>query len=210
MPRMIDYYFTLVSPWAYLGHRAFIHVARKHGADVHYRPVALGAVFPESGGLPLAKRHPLRVNYRLIELQRWRAKRGLPMNIKPQFWPFEPTFIDSIVVALQARGDDVEAFLPRAFAAIFEEDCDLKDPATVHALLDAGGLDADAVMKAAVDSATKAIYEADTKRALEVGVFGSPAYVLDNEIFWGQDRLDMLDEALASGRAPFLPEANAS
>ena len=209
MPRTIDYYFTLVSPWAYLGHRVFIDIARKHDARVHYRPLALGAVFPESGGLPLAKRHPLRVNYRHVELQRWRARRSLAMNIKPKFWPFEPTFVDCIVVALQARGDDVEAFLPRAFAAIFEEERDLKDPATVHALLDAGGLDADAVMKAAVDAKTKAIYEADTRRALEVGVFGSPAYVLDHEIFWGQDRLDMLDEALGSGRAPFLSDASA-
>jgi 2-hydroxychromene-2-carboxylate isomerase len=205
MPRMIDYFFTLVSPWAYIGHRAFIDLAHRHGATVRYKPVALGTVFPESGGLPLAKRHPSRVKYRSVELQRWREKRGLSFHLKPAFWPFDPTFLDCIVVALADRGDDVEAFLPRALVAIFEQERDPTDPVTVSQLLTAGGLDAPSVMKAAVAPATKAAYEANTTGALAAGVFGSPSYVLDGEVFWGQDRLDLLDDALTSGRAPFRP-----
>ena len=204
--RGIDYYFTLISPWAYIGHRAFIDVARRHDLAVTYRPVALvEAVYPESGGLPLAKRHPSRVRYRDVELQRWREKRGRSFNFRPKFWPFEPNFIDCVTVAIAARGEDVEAFLPCAFAAIFEDDRDLRDPAAVAKLLADGGLDAPALMKAAVDPATKASYEANTRGAIEAGVFGSPSYVLDGEIFWGQDRLDLLDDALTSGRKPFRP-----
>lgn len=203
MTRSIDYYFTLVSPWAYIGHRTFAGLATRYDLAVNYRPVALGTVFPESGGLPLAKRHPLRVRYRDIELQRWREKRGLSFHLKPDFWPFDPAFVDCVVVAIAARGENVEAFLPAAFAAIFENQLDLKDPDVTARLLTDGGLDAAAIMKAAVDPATKAIYDANTQGALEAGVFGSPAYVLDGEVFWGQDRLDLLEDALKSGRKPF-------
>ena len=209
MTRSIDYYFTLVSPWAYIGHRAFVDLAKRHGVTIRYKPVALGTVFPESGGMPLAKRHPLRVRYRDIELQRWREKRGLSFHLKPEFWPFEPTSVDCTVAAIAARGQNVEAFLTPAFAAIFENQMDLKDPDVVAKLLTDGGLDAAAIMKEAVAPATKAIYEADTRGALEAGVFGSPAYVLDGEVFWGQDRLDLLDDALKSGRKPFRPMISA-
>lgn len=209
MTRSIDYYFTLVSPWAYIGHRAFRDLAARYDLAVNYKPVALGTVFPESGGMPLAKRHPLRVRYRDIELQRWREKRGLSFHLKPEFWPFEPTFVDCIVVAIAARGEHVEAFLAPAFAAIFENQLDLKDPDVVAKLLTDGGLDAATIMKAAVDPATKAIYEADTQGALAAGVFGSPAYVLDGEVFWGQDRLDLLEDALKNGRKPFKPAISA-
>ena len=205
MPRRIDYYFTLVSPWAYIGHRFFVDIAKRYGATINYRPVALGTVFPESGGVPLAKRHPLRQHYHDVELQRWRAKRGLSLNLQPAHWPFDPIFVDCIVTALAARGDNVEAFLPRAFAALFEQERDLKDETTLAALLEDGGLDAKAYLAAAKSPETKTIYAETTKGALASGVFGSPSYVLDGEIFWGQDRLDLLDEALASGRKPFAP-----
>ena len=203
--RNIEYYFTLVSPWAYIGHRTFRDLVTRYDLAVTYKPVALGTVFPESGGMPLAKRHPLRVRYRDIELQRWREKRGLTFHLKPEFWPFEPTFVDCLVVALAAEGADVEAFLPKAFSAIFEEQRDMKDPTVIATMLSDAGLDAQAIMKTAADPATKAAYDANTHGALEAGVFGSPSYVLDGEVFWGQDRLELLDDALKSGRAPFRP-----
>ncbi len=206
MTRAIDYYFTSISPWAYIGHRTFVDLAKRHGLTIAYKPVALvETVYPETGGLPLAKRHPSRVRYRDLELQRWREKRGLSFPLKPKFWPFEPVFVDCIIVALAARGEDVEAFLPGAFAAIFEQEKDLRDPDVVSGLLARGGLDAKAVMKAAVDAETKRAYDDNTRGAMEAGVFGSPSYVLDGEIFWGQDRLDLLEDALKSGRKPFAP-----
>ena len=81
MPRIIDYYFSLVSPWAYIGHAPFMEIARRHGVEVNYKPVFLGRVFAETGGLPLAQRHPARQRYRIVELQRWRERRGLSFNI---------------------------------------------------------------------------------------------------------------------------------
>ena len=88
MPRTIDYYFTLASPWAFLGHRPFVDLAKAHGVTIRYRPVDLGEVFPHTGGLPLPKRHPARQRYRILELQRWREARGIALKIQPKHWPF--------------------------------------------------------------------------------------------------------------------------
>src|SRR2546423_10883526 len=90
MPKHIDYYFSFPSPWAYIGHAAFEDVARANGCTVNYKPVMLGELFAETGGLPLAKRHPARQRYRLLELQRWREKRGLAFSLHPKHWPFDP------------------------------------------------------------------------------------------------------------------------
>ena len=77
MPRTIDYWFSLVSPWAFLGHQAFLDLAKQHGVTVTFKPVELSEVFPHTGGLPLPKRHPARQRYRILELQRWREARGI-------------------------------------------------------------------------------------------------------------------------------------
>ena len=89
MSPRIDYYFSFPSPWAYIGHAAFEDVAKANGCTVNYKPVLLGDLFAETGGLPLTKRHPVRQRYRLVELQRWREKRGLSFSLHPRHWPFD-------------------------------------------------------------------------------------------------------------------------
>ena len=90
MPAHVDYYFTPTSPWSYLGHARFTEMARRHGATVAVKPVDYGVIFPQSGGLPLAKRAPQRVAYRMSELQRWRDFLGLPLTLQPQYFPADP------------------------------------------------------------------------------------------------------------------------
>jgi 2-hydroxychromene-2-carboxylate isomerase len=203
MRRRVDYYFSLISPWSYIGHRAFAAVAKKHDLDVRYRPMALQEVFPQSGGLPLGKRHPLRQNYRMMELQRWRERRKLAMNLHPKFWPFDPSLVDRTVVALADAGAPVEAFLPRAFVGVFEKEENLADEAVIAGLLQAAGIDAADIVQRAKSDACGTIYAANAAEALAMGVFGAPGFVLDGEVFWGQDRIDFLDDALTSGRAAF-------
>ena len=83
MPRTVEYFLTMASPWAYLGHAAFMEIARRHRLDVRYRPMPVRRVFDATGGLPLPQRHPARQRYRLVELQRWRERRGLALNPQP-------------------------------------------------------------------------------------------------------------------------------
>jgi 2-hydroxychromene-2-carboxylate isomerase len=202
MPRTIDYYFSMGSPWAYLGHATFIDMASRHGVAINYKPVPLGRVFSQTGGLPLAKRHPARQRYRLLELQRWRARRGHPLNLQPKHSPFDAALADRLIIGIVAAGKDPDPFMRRAFAGVWAEERNLADPLVVAELAEAAGLDSTSLIGMAGSDMTEAIYALNDENAVAGGVFGSPGYVLDGELFWGQDRLDFLEEALASGRAP--------
>ncbi len=203
MSRSVDYYFSLASPWAYIGHAPFMEVVRRHGLVVNHKPIFLGRVFAETGGQPLPQRHPARQRYRLLEMQRWREKRGLAFNLKPKFWPFDVNLADRFVIAVTAARRDPDPFLRRAFAAIWEEERNLADPLVVAELAEAAGLDSTSLIEAAGGDMTEAVYGLNLENAVANDVFGSPAYVLDGEVFWGQDRLDLLDDALKSGRPPY-------
>ena len=203
MPRSIDYYFSLASPWAYIGHAPFMDIARRHGLDINHKPVPLGRLFPQTGGQPLPQRHPARQRYRMLELQRWREKRGLTFNLKPKFWPFEVGLADRFVIAITAARKDPDAFLRRAFAGVWEEERNLADPLVIAELAESVGLDSSSLLDAAQDTMTEALYGLNLENAVATDVFGSPGYVLDGEVFWGQDRLDLLDDALTSGRPPY-------
>ena len=206
MPRHNDYYFSLQSPWAYIGHRLFRDIAASHGAAVAVKPVMLLDLFAETGGLPLARRHPARQRYRIVELKRWRDKRGLDFHLQPRNWPFNARLADGVVIAAMQAGLDPEPYLQRAFPAIWEQQLNLGDAEVITRLADAAGLPGrDLVAKSGSD-AVAAVYEQNRQDAIAADVFGSPAYVLDGEIFWGQDRLELLADALKSGRSAYTSE----
>jgi 2-hydroxychromene-2-carboxylate isomerase len=207
MSRTIDYYFSMVSPWAYIGHEPFMAIARKHGATVRFKPVSLGEVFAETGGLPLPKRAPPRQRYRFLELQRWRERRGLAFALQPKHWPFDGRLADKFVVAIVAAGLDPDPFLRLGFAGVWEKEIDLGDEAVIARLAQDAGLDARPLLAAAKGPDAEAAYKRNFSDALAADVFGSPSYVVDGEVFWGQDRLDLLDAMLTSGRAAYKPAA---
>lgn len=204
MSRSIDYYFSTQSPWAFIGYAAFQDVAHRHGARINFRPVFLGELFAETGGLPLAKRHPARQRYRLVELKRWREARGLDFHVSPAHWPFDPGLADRLIIGAQIAGHDVGPLVGRLGMGVWQRQENLADPATLAAILVELGLPAGLLEVADSDQA-RAIYQTNHADAVEADVFGSPAYVLDGEVFWGQDRIELLDAALSSGRAPLTP-----
>lgn len=205
MARRVDVFFSIVSPWAHLGHAPYLALAERRGVETAWRPLPLGPLFAETGGLPLAKRAPERRRYRDVELQRWAARRGRPVNLRPAFWPFDGALADRSALALVAAGHDPGAFAGAAMRGVWEGELDLASREVLAKLIDGSGFDADATLAAAEGDDTAAAYEANRRAGQEIGVFGSPTYVLDGEPFWGQDRLDLLDEALASGRPPYRP-----
>ena len=206
MPRSLDVFFSIASPWSHLGHAPLMELAAKHSLALRWRPMALPPLFAATGGVPLPKRSPQRQRYRFVELQRWAQKRGRNLNLRPKHWPFDARLADSVALALIALGEDPAGFIGAAMRGVWEEDRDLTDPATLHELLVANGLEADSALAAAPSEPVAAAYEANRVEAERIGVFGAPAYVLDGEVFWGQDRLDLLDEALVSGRPPFVAD----
>ncbi|MCI5078169.1 2-hydroxychromene-2-carboxylate isomerase [Oricola sp.] len=208
MARTIDYYFTTISPYSYLGHRAIIDLAAKHGATLAVKPINLGGLWAESGGLPLPKRSPMRQRYRLIELQRAADWRGLPLTLIPAHFPVDATLPDHTVIAIIEAGGDPADYLDAVFRAIWVEDMNITEEEVLAELLAGAGHDASAILEAAKSEAVAAIRAKNTEDSVAADAMGAPAYVIDGEPFWGQDRIEMIDRMLTSGRAPFtVPEA---
>lgn len=205
MSTTIEYYFTSSSPWVYLGHDAIGAVARKHGARLDVRPVELGGVWEVSGGVPLAKRSATRQRYRLIELQRYSELRGLPINLRPKHAPLDPSLADLAVAAVLVHGDDPFGFMGRMLRAYWAEEENVADQAVIARLLVAEDFDPDAILAVARGQEASELRKKNTEAAIAADAIGVPAYVLNGEVFWGQDRIELLDRALSTGREPFKP-----
>ena len=198
MGRSVDYFFAPQSPWTYLGHERFVRLARQHNAQVRVRPVDLGRVFAVSGGLPLSQRPAQRQAYRLVELARFARHLELPLHPQPQFFPVAGDAAARLIVAVdQALGADAALRISGAvFAAVWAQQRNIADAAVLAELLVEQGLPASCA-SAALTPEVQQRYEAHTQAAIDAGVFGAPSYVIDGEIFWGQDRLDFVARALA-------------
>jgi len=197
----IDYFASLNSPWTHLGAARLEAMARRHEATLRIFPVDFGTIFPASGGLPLPKRSPQRQAYRLVELERWRAFLGIPIQIQPRFFPANETLAAQCTIAVRETIGDAPAIAlaHRVLKALWEEEQDTGNPATVAALIGEVGLDASALIALGAEERWAERRRADTEAALARGVFGAPSYVIDGEIFWGQDRLDFVERRLARG-----------
>ncbi|BBK38986.1 2-hydroxychromene-2-carboxylate isomerase [Allostella sp. ATCC 35155] len=195
---VIDYYMSHNSPWAYLGSARFAEIARRAGAEVRVRPVDYGRIFPQSGGLPLPKRAPQRQAYRLVELARWRDHLGVPLTLHPKAFPSpEGPRVGMVLALREAEGDAAALRLAHGFmAALWADDADVNDPSALEGVASSLGFDGAELGRRSADPEVAALYDADTLRAMEAGVFGAPSYVVDGEIFWGQDRLDFLARRL--------------
>jgi 2-hydroxychromene-2-carboxylate isomerase len=200
-PTTIDYFFAPQSPYAYMGHRRFVDIAKRAGAKVNVRPMDLGAkVFPVSGGLPLGQRAPQRQAYRLVELERFKRFLGLPMNVKPKFFPVAGDPAARLIVATdRALGSDAALDITgRILTACWAEERDIASAQTLAELLAEAALPA-ALLEASTAPEVQSAYEAHTQAAIDAGVFGAPSWVIDGEIFWGQDRLDFVARRLLMG-----------
>ena len=192
----IDYFFTVLSPWAYLAGDRMEKIAAKHGATITYKPLDIMALFPRTGGQPLGERPPARQAYRLQELARWQKAAGLPLNMKPAHWPTNAAPASYAIIGAQKAGGDVGALVQAILRASWAEEKDIAEDAVIKSCLESAGFDpalADTSLLAGAET-----YPRNLEDAVAAGVFGSPTYVVDgSEVFWGQDRLDMLDSFLA-------------
>ena len=199
MGRTVDYYLAPQSPWAYLGHQRFAEIARRAGASVRVMPIDLGGkVFPISGGLPLGQRAPQRQAYRLVELQRFSEYLGAPLKLKPKFFPVGGDDAARLIIAADiAQGSEAAMAVAGAvLAACWAQERNIADDKVLLELLAEQGLPAGLLDKSH-SQAVQERYETYTQAAIDAGVFGAPSYVVDGEIFWGQDRLDFVERALA-------------
>jgi carboxymethylenebutenolidase len=197
----VDYYFATISPWTYLGHQRFADMAKTAGAKVNVLPVDMGGkVFPVSGGLPLSKRAPQRQAYRLVELKRFAESLRLPINLQPRFFPAPGDDAARLIIAVDLHdgSDAAMALTGVVLRGVWVDERNIADAGALRTMLAELKLPV-ARLDDARSPAVQERYETYTQRAIDAGVFGAPSYVIDGEIFWGQDRLDFVQRRLARG-----------
>jgi 2-hydroxychromene-2-carboxylate isomerase len=197
MTKTIDYFYSLTSPWTFLGHRRLLSLAASVGASINFMPCNLGVVFQVSGGLPLPKRAPQRVANRMAELKRWRDYLGIPINVEPKFFPVDATEATLLVIAANASGEDVGVLSEGILRAVWIEERNIADREVLSVIADEQGMNGAALLEKAASAEVTAQFEANTKAAVDANVFGAPTYIIDGDLFWGQDRLDFVERALA-------------
>ena len=199
MGRTVDYYLAPQSPWAYLGHQRLADILQRSGATVRVMPIDLGGkVFPISGGLPLGQRAPQRQAYRLVELQRFSTHLNAPLNLKPKYFPVGGDDAARLIIAADLAQGAVSAMKVAGaiLSACWAQERNIADEKVLAALLTEQGLP-EALLERSHSQAVQERYESYTQAAIDAGVFGAPSYVIDGEIFWGQDRLDFVERVLA-------------
>lgn len=194
----IDYFFSTLSTWSYVGTHSFREIARRHGALVRHKPTNLLTLFEATGGLPAGQRPPQRQAWRKIEMARWSKKRDLPMNMDPAHWPVNPRLADGMVIAaIENHGEEAAGRLADALMrAVWEEERDISEGEAVGRIADGCALPGTLLVDAASSSDISEVLKQNNRDAIERGLFGAPSYCLGREFFWGQDRLDMLEDAL--------------
>lgn len=193
----IDYYFWLNSDWAYLGADRLDALARRMDVEIRHKPVDLPDVYARTGGVLLGLRAPERQHYRVTELKRWCRKLGIDVNPTPRYMCPNADLASRIVIAADMEHVPVLELYKAILRAEWCEERDISSADTLHDIVRAQGLDADRLIARAQQDDIEQRYRRYTDEAVAAGVFGSPSYVFEGELFWGQDRLDMLAEAIA-------------
>ncbi len=198
MKNTVNYYFTPQSPWCYLGHERFVAMARARQSALRVQPIDLGRVFPVSGGLPLPKRAPQRQAYRLIEIKRFAAYLGMPVHAQPKFFPVSGDAAARLIIAVDLHdGTDKALQLTGAImAACWAQERNIASEVTLLEILEALALPAARIAQAHTQDVQER-YDTYTQEAIDAGVFGVPSFVIDGEMFWGQDRLDFVQRKLS-------------
>lgn len=193
----IDYYFATISPFTYLTGTRPAEIAKAHGATITYKPLDIMGLFSRTGGVPPKDRHPNRQEYRLQELRRRSALAGMPLNIKPAFWPTNPAPSSYAIIAAQnAGGGDLAALVAGITRACWAEEKDVSQDEVIVSCLEAAGFDGGLATSGLLDGAET--YAANLEEAISKGAFGAPFFITDgDERFWGEDRLADLDAHLS-------------
>jgi 2-hydroxychromene-2-carboxylate isomerase len=188
----IDYYFAMLSPYCYLAGTRLEEVAEKHGATITYKPFDLGQAFGRTGGLPPKDRHISRIEYRAQELPRQAKKLGLPFNINPAHWPTNGAPAAYAFIAAQnAGGGDLGLLAHIITRAVWAEEKDIAQDDVIRACLTEAGFDPALSSSDLLQGAET--FTRNLEDAVSGGVFGAPFYIIDDQRFWGQDRIVDLD-----------------
>jgi len=189
----IEYYLSVVSPWSYLGHKRFCDIARDNSAEILYLPIDSSILFAKTGGLALKDRSPQRKRYRMQELRRWRSRLELELNLEPQYFPTDSNLASRVIIGAIEAGHDVAELVYELMRTVWVREEDVSETSVVIGAIERSGGSVDDLLAAANHSNVQDIIIENSEQAVSKGVFGVPSYVVGEEVFWGQDRLEFLD-----------------
>jgi 2-hydroxychromene-2-carboxylate isomerase len=192
----VEFYFDVGSPAAYLAWTQLPKIAQETRSEIEYRPFLLGGVFQATGN-----RSPMEVpakgQYMQDDLQRFAQRYGVPFRHNPHF-PINTLTLMRMALGLQMRdAPKMLPFVDAIFRATWVDGKNMNDAATVTAVLQQAGFDAERLLALASDPAVKDQLKVVTQEAVARGVFGAPTFFVAGQMFWGQDRLDFVREALS-------------
>lgn len=195
MTRAVEFYFDVGSPAAYLAWTQLPRIVQQVGCEIEYRPFLLGGVFQATGN-----RSPMEVpakgQYMQDDLQRFARRYGVPFRHNPHF-PINTLTLMRGALGLQMREPQrMVPYVDAVYRAIWVDGKNMNDPATVAAVLQQAGFDPDKLLALAQDPAVKDELKVVTQEAVARGAFGAPTFFVGDQMFWGQDRLDFVKEAL--------------
>ena len=193
----IEYFYATPSPFAYLGSSKFQSIVKKYKAEVIEKPCDLvGGIFVKTGGIPVPQRSPQRQKYRLDELKRWSEFLNIKINLKPKYFPpRDPHISGKHTIAANLLGAKL-IFGHELLKQLWSEEKDISDEKNIEEISNTFKLNFKELTDLAKSEQVKKIYQDNTEEAIKKNVFGSPTYIYNNELFWGQDRLDFLERAL--------------
>jgi 2-hydroxychromene-2-carboxylate isomerase len=197
MTQTFDYYFDFGSPASYLAFTQLPKLTEQTGAIAVYKPMLLGGVFQATGNHSPAT-IPAKGNYTFKDFARFAKRYNVPLNSNPHF-PINTLMLMRGAIGLQLT--DAARFIPycqAVYHAIWVDALNLNDPTTVGQALAKAGFDPMAMMALANAQSTKDALKAATETAVARGVFGAPTFFVGEQMFWGQDRLDFVREALTT------------
>ncbi len=195
--KKILYFYSVVSPWSYLGIKRLKEISKKYSAQIIEKPIDLvGKVFVATGGTPVPQRHISRQNYRLLELKRWGEFLNIKINQKPKFFPPKDPHLPALFcLASIDMGINMD-FSSKVLEHLWVKENDISNIDTLKLIADDLKISFEELSKLATSDKIKKIYESNTQEAINMNIFGVPSYVYNNEIFWGQDRLELLEYSL--------------
>lgn len=205
--KTIDFYFSFISLYTYIGYEAFQAIVKRQDLAVNYKPINLHAIFLASGGLPVSKRPRQRQAYRLVEMERWALARHIPLVLKPKHHPSNPELGHRMLLAAIANKQDIKDFVGNALKVLWVDDLNIEDHEVMIAVADKSGLNGRLLYEQSNDVNIKNQIDSLTQEGVERQIFGTPFFFYKNKPFWGQDRLEMLEELIASNRKP-VPFSN--
>ena len=200
MTNTLDYYFATPSPWAYLATPRVIELKNKYDLKINWKPSDLMEIFAVHGIAAVKDRpQPVQLN-RLTELKRWSKFLNIPLTLQPKFFPVDPALSHRTIILAQKNNINVENLIFSFQKAVWADEKDISDENTIIEICKSNDFNSSSIIEDANSEEIISEYKKNTEEALSRNVWGSPTFIYNDELFWGQDRIEFLERAIHNSK----------